>query len=554
MENVQTNEARKAQLKQKALPYLPKNLESVEAQKTVLKMLAGVIPSVKVCIDKADRDIWPKVTSREMTLKSAAGTCAYEVNRILGITKVENLNLAQQSQTELMKAWIVLDYYTYILKSDYSVNIRKLQDHMTGILMNVQAPKKPEDNFRTVAIQTEPVKKQPAQPVKPVQNNVQKPPVQPVSKDTTPKKKKGAGASFVVIAAVVIFLLMLSPMFNKVAEVEQAIDEIGIVSMESQERIEAAEALYEGLSNNQKADVENYDVLTAARTEYDRLSKKVQDASDAIDAIGEVTLESGDQIKKAREAYDALAEDNLTSYVSDKEYILTRAERVYEECVIDDMYNSAVELSEKGKHEKAVDAFEKLIQDYPSCNKVAASKEGARDSLVALADEAFKSNKMQETVKWLDAVAEKYEKNTAYYDILNKVETKLNNVRPTNARTFMDKVGWGWGKIEVTAGDTDVYVKIEHVDDPSKYMVFYVRAHSVAEVKVKDGTYKIKYTTGKYWYSQDELFGADAEYCQLNGTYAFTTSYSGSYVYYYHADIDLSSSSTKSTVIDADDF
>ncbi len=568
MENAQKHDVQKEQLKQKALPYLPKNLETVDAQKAVLKMLAAVFPSIQICQNKADRDIWPKVGAGGMTLRAAAGTCAAEVNRILGITVLENMKLEQRTQTELLQAWIVLDYYSYLLRSDYSVNIRKIQDYLTKLLTPKSAPvtpvkpaAKPEQQFRTVAIQTEAEKKPPVTPVKPEQKKPeqekpeQKKPEQKkpdAGKSSGSGKKKGIGAGVALIAVVVLIFALMSPAFNKVAKVEESISAIGKVTMQSQEAIETAEQLYEELSDSQKEDVENYDVLTAARKEYDRLDKKVKDATEAIDAIGEVTLESGDKIQKARKAYDALEEDNLTQYVSEKLYILTRAEREYEQCVIDDQYESAVKLSEEGSHQKAVEAFERLIKQYPTCNKVALAKQGARDSLAVLADEAFKAGKLQECVDWLEAIEESYDKNTAYYDVLNKLETRLNGIRPINSKTFVDKVGWGWGEIEITAGDTDAYVKIENTADANKNMIVYVRAHSKVEVKVKDGTYAIKYMSGKYWFSDTDKFGEDGEYRELLGTYTFTTSYSGSYVYYKRATIDLSGPA--GLIIDAEDF
>ncbi len=53
--------------------------------------------------------------------------------------------------------------------------------------------------------------------------------------------------------------------------------------------------------------VDNYEKLTAAEEAYTALvdAAAAKAVDDLIDAIGEVTLESGDAIKAARAAYDA---------------------------------------------------------------------------------------------------------------------------------------------------------------------------------------------------------------------------------------------------------
>ncbi len=54
-------------------------------------------------------------------------------------------------------------------------------------------------------------------------------------------------------------------------EVMEAIDAIGNVTLQSEEAIVNAEALYAALSDSDKEDISNYDVLTAARSALDEL-------------------------------------------------------------------------------------------------------------------------------------------------------------------------------------------------------------------------------------------------------------------------------------------
>ncbi len=92
-----------------------------------------------------------------------------------------------------------------------------------------------------------------------------------------------------------------------VNDVIEKIDAIGEVTLESEEAIVAARAAYEALTEAQKAQVTNYDKLTAAEARLANL-KAAKPVDDMIDAIGEVTLESENAIDAARAAYEALTE------------------------------------------------------------------------------------------------------------------------------------------------------------------------------------------------------------------------------------------------------
>ena len=89
--------------------------------------------------------------------------------------------------------------------------------------------------------------------------------------------------------------------------VDDLIDAIGEVTLESEEAIDAARAAYEALTEAQKAEVKSYDKLTVAEARLADL-KAAKAVDDMIDAIGEVTLESEGTIDAARAAYEALTE------------------------------------------------------------------------------------------------------------------------------------------------------------------------------------------------------------------------------------------------------
>ena len=147
--------------------------------------------------------------------------------------------------------------------------------------------------------------------------------------------------------------------------VDDLIDAIGEVTLESEEAIAAARAAYEALTEAQKAEVKSYDKLTAAEARLADL-KAAKPVDDMIDAIGEVTLESEDAIAAARAAYEALTEAQKAEVKSyDK---LTAAEARLADLkaakAVDDMIDAIgeVTLESEGTIDAARAAYEALTE------------------------------------------------------------------------------------------------------------------------------------------------------------------------------------------------
>ncbi|MFR1477447.1 MAG: hypothetical protein ACLSB9_18115 [Hydrogeniiclostridium mannosilyticum] len=90
-----------------------------------------------------------------------------------------------------------------------------------------------------------------------------------------------------------------------VNDAEQKIAAIGTVTLDSEGAIQAARTAYDALTDEQKKQVGNYDVLVAAEALLSNL-KAAGEVENKIDAIGTVTLASEEAIQAARDAYDAL--------------------------------------------------------------------------------------------------------------------------------------------------------------------------------------------------------------------------------------------------------
>lgn len=108
---------------------------------------------------------------------------------------------------------------------------------------------------------------------------------------------------------------------SEAAPIEEAIAAIPQpVAEEAADMVSRAYSLYARASDSVKAAVSNADVLNDARTALEDI--KVQAAIDAIDAIGEVTLNSQDVIDAAKSAYgaiDASRQSDVTNYNTLKE-------------------------------------------------------------------------------------------------------------------------------------------------------------------------------------------------------------------------------------------
>ena len=108
----------------------------------------------------------------------------------------------------------------------------------------------------------------------------------------------------------------------------EKINAIGTVTPDSGDAIAAARSAYNALTDAQKEQVTNADVLTAAEARYTDVVA-IDGAEKAIDAIGEVTLTSGDAIAAARAAYDALT-DSQKAEVSNYNTLLAAEARLAE--------------------------------------------------------------------------------------------------------------------------------------------------------------------------------------------------------------------------------
>ena len=183
--------------------------------------------------------------------------------------------------------------------------------------------------------------------------------------------------------------------------VEKLIDAIGTVTLDSEETIKAARGAYDALTEEQKAQVGNYQTLLDAEAKLADLQ-----AADAveklIDAIGTVTLDSEEAIKAARGAYDALTEEQKAQVGN---------------------YQTLLDAEAKLADLKAVDAVEKLID--------------AIGTVTLDSEEAIKAARGA-----YDALTDAQKEQVGNYQTLLDAEVKLADLQAADAvEKLIDAIG-----------------------------------------------------------------------------------------------------------------
>lgn len=317
--------------------------------------------------------------------------------------------------------------------------------------------------------------------------------------------------------------------------VERAIKNIGFVTIESREDIEAAEKLYAELSEKDRNRVDNYEVLVAARAELERLVGLVETAQNAIDALPEpITRDSGPAIIAANQAYNAaraaVVHDRITGY--DK---IDAAIQTYAALVMED----AGRLMQQHRYVDAYQLYVIVWDNFPNCAYGGEAYYGCRDAGTGNAEALYNSGRTKEALDTLNAVEDYFGTSETGQTLREKIYQRLEQQRPRSGQIFQNNIGWGYCEFSVSAGSRDACIKLENVNDPSKYALFYVRAGEEAMIKVKDGNYIAKYATGEYWFNKEALFGESTSYTQAEDILEFTSTRDGSSIYYSTIQITL---------------
>ncbi len=155
-------------------------------------------------------------------------------------------------------------------------------------------------------------------------------------------------------------------------QVRKAIRDLGQITLESKGAVQAARSAYDALPDEAKALVEEYGALQLAEAQLDVLESKQREEElrqqvdqaaanaiiKAIDAIGDVNLQSEAAIKAARAGYDSLTEkqQRLVGNYS----VLAKAESEISEIKKEEQDKKDREDERKVQAKPVIDAIEKL--------------------------------------------------------------------------------------------------------------------------------------------------------------------------------------------------
>lgn len=194
----------------------------------------------------------------------------------------------------------------------------------------------------------------------------------PVEKTVRPPRRRpvwlvpaAAGVAVLTVAAVV--LTMVFGKSENVKALEAQIASIGTVALDDRERIETAEKMQAALKPSELKKVGNLQELEEAREAYDALyarqvTKDITDIEQRINAIGTVTLDSGDAIDEAESAYQALT-DAQRQQVSNAEQIQTAKDRLQE---LEEAEAERLKDEALASLRKEEDKVQKITWYYPS--------------------------------------------------------------------------------------------------------------------------------------------------------------------------------------------
>ena len=179
-------------------------------------------------------------------------------------------------------------------------------------------------------------------------------------------------------------------------KVEELINAIGTVTLDSKAKIDAAQKAYDALTPDQKQQVGNFSVLTAAEKKYAQLKaaddeKKAEAVEDLIDAITEGSTTFEADVEAAQKAYSKLTADQkklvgnydkLINYLKDLEDEEDKEAAEAVEKLIDAI--GTVTEDSEDKIKAAQDAYDKLTEEQKILVGNLAVLEAAEQKLAEL--------------------------------------------------------------------------------------------------------------------------------------------------------------------------
>ena len=355
-------------------------------------------------------------------------------------------------------------------------------------------------------------------------------------------------------------------------EVDAMIEAIGEVTPGSREAIRAAREAYDALDESARDLVEQLSALEEAEEEYRLMATEAaaEEIKAMIEAIGEVTPDSREAIRAAREAYDS-ADDEVKYAVEGSLDTLTQAEEalVYlESSAKAEELNAAIaaltgtpsgeetqallrqyealpsevrhlvtspeildraaaaeikKLSAAKKYEEAIAYAEGYMAGRERSGIQGGVIKACLNAYAARGKALMNSARYEESYVLLRSCRETYA--GADLSAVNDVLRTLNKTiaEPKNGRMYSSTARGGYCTLTIKGGDQSALVKITNDLNEDNHIVVYVRAHKTVSFHIRNGQYSFKFATGEKWFGKKELFGSKTSYHAAGITISFTS-------------------------------
>ena len=190
-------------------------------------------------------------------------------------------------------------------------------------------------------------------------------------------------------------------------KVEELIEAIGEVTVDSAEAIEAARNAYDALTEDQKENVENYQTLLDAEHKFVILkAEAAQAATEAAQAAAETARAEAEAARAAAEAAAAEAAEDKTAAETAAQIAQEGQLKAEEAQAAAETAQAAAEAAAQAAEESNVEAAQKAGEAADSAAKAAESAASAAASASASADACLKAQQAQAAAEAAQKAAE----------------------------------------------------------------------------------------------------------------------------------------------------
>lgn len=287
--------------------------------------------------------------------------------------------------------------------------------------------------------------------------------------ENKPKKAKSK-KKLLIIAVVIIAVILIGNIISgmsPVAKTEKAIDKIGVITLDSEEAILEAEEKYNALSESEQKEVANTEKLTEARSNFDKLKK----VYDAIENLGEITLENKGKVESARKLFNE-CDETLQEQITNKD-TLVAAEKEITTLKAKEVEKSISEIGKVTfKSKAAIESAEKLykalsdegkkeVKNYDDLKKARtefdkiAKTEGAKKAKEAFSILNSTEDKVQ-GITWYEPKERPYYADTRSY-VLPYIGIQNNNAFLRLAYWYTDEDWVFWKSVTIMVDGKKYY-------------------------------------------------------------------------------------------------